>query len=217
MLPHPAAALLFLGCPSLVSTASPVPDQKLFWGCPLELGEGLGGWSLFLQTREGGPGKAFVSRRAPHGPAQFQCYGLSMWSWTSALEIEKDPQYRHPWIMLLNTCLHMLLMGNSLNGLYNLSSKPGHFELWKEVQLIVLQDNRQKLELSWVQWDSWSPQVYVKCPWIYHCFVTWSGNIRSVYAKRVLFPLETHSLGYAIRTPQFHKLESWAKKKDRKY
>ena len=133
--PHPAAPL-FLGWPLPCLHILSCPWLETVWGCPLELREGLGGWSLFPTNKRRGTRKGFC---IPQGPAQFQYYGLSMWSWTSALEIEKDPPYRHPWIMLLNTCLCMLLMGNSLNGLYNLSSKPGHFELWKEVQLIVLQ------------------------------------------------------------------------------
>lgn len=47
----------------------------------------------------------------------------------TALGVEKDPQLRHH-ELLPNTCLHMVMMGNSLNGLY-LSSKPGHFGVLK--------------------------------------------------------------------------------------
>ena len=44
------------------------------WICLLELREYLRSWSLFLQTQEGGHGKAFVPRKDPWGCAWFEHY-----------------------------------------------------------------------------------------------------------------------------------------------
>lgn len=64
------AELFLLDCFSFVSASPHFP--KDWWVCYLKLEEGLGDWSLFLQTRNGGLRGAFVARSALQDPTWLQ-------------------------------------------------------------------------------------------------------------------------------------------------